>query len=371
MGKNVSGIRHGIAHFKKRRLPLMLQHNRLCVGQHRLRSGLLRHGGIFRRKSGSLSGQGFQQRRKFALFYEVIADFFGVTDRLKQSFRSFLDCSCPGLHIGHVLLRFTLHLSRGQGQIQLLHRKGAGDFRPQLLLGIAFRIAAIAVHGAIHPAGMAGCVAALMQECGHIPVGAVKGCFRGQRDAVFQRAVISLLPLLPVGYPHIGNQDVPLCPDISDVGLAGLFIRWNPVHLLPIEDGKDLAAENQVLFGILGIRAQNFIGVLPGKQLLFLSVKVRPILYMGSLFPFADVPAFAFCLLEGTPSGIRIALCLCDPGQPQGIYAMVACTGNGILRPGLTPTAVPWKLPLGKGFLEALGKFLPDFIRRYHRLLPP
>lgn len=42
MSNSVSGIRHGLTHFKEHRLPLMLQHDRLCVGQHRLGSGLLR-----------------------------------------------------------------------------------------------------------------------------------------------------------------------------------------------------------------------------------------------------------------------------------------------------------------------------------------
>ena len=55
---SVSGIRHGLAHFKECRLPLMFQHDRLCIGQHRLGRGLLRHGGIFYRGSGSLGGRG-------------------------------------------------------------------------------------------------------------------------------------------------------------------------------------------------------------------------------------------------------------------------------------------------------------------------
>ena len=58
VGNSVGGIRHGLAHFKERRLPLMLQHDHLCVGQHRLGSGLHRHGGIFYRGSGSLGGRG-------------------------------------------------------------------------------------------------------------------------------------------------------------------------------------------------------------------------------------------------------------------------------------------------------------------------
>ena len=58
VSNSVSGIRHGLAHFKERRLPLMLQHDRLCVSQHRLGSGLLRHDGIFYRRSGSLGGRG-------------------------------------------------------------------------------------------------------------------------------------------------------------------------------------------------------------------------------------------------------------------------------------------------------------------------
>ena len=58
VGNSVSGIRHGLAHFKERRLPLMLQHDRLCVGQRRPGRGLLQHGGIFYRRSGSLGGRG-------------------------------------------------------------------------------------------------------------------------------------------------------------------------------------------------------------------------------------------------------------------------------------------------------------------------
>ena len=58
VGNSVSGIRHGLAHFKERRLPLVFQYDRLCVGQHRLGSGLLRHGYIFYRGSGSLGGLG-------------------------------------------------------------------------------------------------------------------------------------------------------------------------------------------------------------------------------------------------------------------------------------------------------------------------
>jgi len=56
-GNSVGGIRHGLAHFKERRLPLMLQHDRLCVGQRRLGSGRLRHSGIFHRRSGRLGGR--------------------------------------------------------------------------------------------------------------------------------------------------------------------------------------------------------------------------------------------------------------------------------------------------------------------------
>ena len=57
VGNSVGGIRHGLAHFKERRLPLMLQHDRLCVGQHRLGSGLLRHNGISYCGSGCLGGR--------------------------------------------------------------------------------------------------------------------------------------------------------------------------------------------------------------------------------------------------------------------------------------------------------------------------
>ena len=58
VGNSVGGIRYGLAHFKERRLPLVFQHDRLCVGQRRLGSGLLRHDGIFYRRSGSLGGRG-------------------------------------------------------------------------------------------------------------------------------------------------------------------------------------------------------------------------------------------------------------------------------------------------------------------------
>ena len=58
VGNSIGGIRHGLAHFKECRLPLMFQHDRLCVGQHRLGNGLLRHSGTFYRRSGSLGGRG-------------------------------------------------------------------------------------------------------------------------------------------------------------------------------------------------------------------------------------------------------------------------------------------------------------------------
>ena len=38
VSNSVGGIRHGLAHFKERRLPLMFQHDLLCVGQRRLGS---------------------------------------------------------------------------------------------------------------------------------------------------------------------------------------------------------------------------------------------------------------------------------------------------------------------------------------------
>jgi len=58
VGNSVSGIGYSFAHFKERRLSLMFQHDRLRIGRHRLGSGLLRHGYIFCRGSGSLDGQG-------------------------------------------------------------------------------------------------------------------------------------------------------------------------------------------------------------------------------------------------------------------------------------------------------------------------
>ena len=58
VSNSVGGIRHGLAHFKECRLPLVFQHDRLCVSQHRIRSRRLRHGGIFYRGSGSLGGRG-------------------------------------------------------------------------------------------------------------------------------------------------------------------------------------------------------------------------------------------------------------------------------------------------------------------------
>ena len=58
VSNSVGGIGHGLTHFKECRLPLMLQHDHLRVGQHRLGSRLLRHGGIFYRRSGSLGGRG-------------------------------------------------------------------------------------------------------------------------------------------------------------------------------------------------------------------------------------------------------------------------------------------------------------------------
>ena len=57
VSNSVSGIGYGLAHFKEYRLSLMFQHDRLCVGQRRLGSGLLRHDGIFYRRSGSLGGR--------------------------------------------------------------------------------------------------------------------------------------------------------------------------------------------------------------------------------------------------------------------------------------------------------------------------
>ena len=58
VSNSVGGIRHGLAHFKERRLPLVFQHDRLSVGQRRLGNRLLRHGDIFYRRSGSLGGRG-------------------------------------------------------------------------------------------------------------------------------------------------------------------------------------------------------------------------------------------------------------------------------------------------------------------------
>ena len=58
VSNSVGGIGHGLAHFKERRLPLVFQHDRLCVSQHRIRSRRLRHGGFFYRRSGSLGGRG-------------------------------------------------------------------------------------------------------------------------------------------------------------------------------------------------------------------------------------------------------------------------------------------------------------------------
>ena len=55
VGNSVSGIGYGLAHFKERRLPLVFQHDRLRVSQHRIRSRRLRHGGNFYRGSGCLS----------------------------------------------------------------------------------------------------------------------------------------------------------------------------------------------------------------------------------------------------------------------------------------------------------------------------
>ena len=56
VGNSVGGIGYGLAHFKKRRLPLMFQHELLCVGQHRLGGRRFGHSGIFCRGSGSLNG---------------------------------------------------------------------------------------------------------------------------------------------------------------------------------------------------------------------------------------------------------------------------------------------------------------------------
>ena len=59
VGNSVGGIRYGLAHFKERRLPLVFQHDHLCVSQHRIRSRRLRHGGSFYRGSGYLSRWGY------------------------------------------------------------------------------------------------------------------------------------------------------------------------------------------------------------------------------------------------------------------------------------------------------------------------
>ena len=58
VSNSVGGIGCGLAHFKEYRLSLMFQHDRLCVGQRRPGRGLLQHGGIFYRGSGSLGGRG-------------------------------------------------------------------------------------------------------------------------------------------------------------------------------------------------------------------------------------------------------------------------------------------------------------------------
>ena len=55
VSNSVGGIRHGLTHFKECRLPLMLQHDHLCIGQRRLGRRLLRHNGFFYRGSGCLS----------------------------------------------------------------------------------------------------------------------------------------------------------------------------------------------------------------------------------------------------------------------------------------------------------------------------
>ena len=57
VSNSVGGIGHGLTHFKECRLPLMLQHDHLCIGQRRLGRRLLRHNGIFYRGSGSLGGR--------------------------------------------------------------------------------------------------------------------------------------------------------------------------------------------------------------------------------------------------------------------------------------------------------------------------
>lgn len=59
VGNSVSGIRHSLAHFKERRLPLLFQHDHLRVSQHRLGCKQLRHGGNFYRGSGCLSRWGY------------------------------------------------------------------------------------------------------------------------------------------------------------------------------------------------------------------------------------------------------------------------------------------------------------------------
>ena len=59
VGNSVGGIRHGLAHFKERRLPLLFQHERLRISQHRLGNRRLRHGSSFCRGSGCLSRWGY------------------------------------------------------------------------------------------------------------------------------------------------------------------------------------------------------------------------------------------------------------------------------------------------------------------------
>ena len=256
-------------------------------------------------------------------------------------------------------------LTRVMPHADILSEHPGGYFRPQFLLGVAFRTAY--PERTIHAAFVTRPVAKLMERRGIVFVGRVKVAPGREMNLIPRNAVERAIRLIVLDDgPRPGQDFLRFFQRFPFIERLGHFEGRQALDILRVEDPMDLE------HGPLQMPGHTFgIAVLiqDGATVLIQPVfrHLRDEILNGNGFAaFPDLVARLDGLLERHPARIARG----EHGQPQAVAAPVGDAGNGIVgrkflrgRPGLLPgrgaVFQHGDDPGGKLFMERLTRRHP------------
>ena len=221
-------------------------------------------------------------------------------------------------------------------------------------------------------------------QCGGVEgIFILKRAWRRQMDLVLRRRVIGLVTAVGENlHAHtVGKLSDQLILRYIRI-LCDLKLR-HAFDIVGVEDRSISCGERKLLF--TSAVSQFLTVLLPGESLLFGVVIRIPVLNVGCLRSFFQVPFLVGMVLSVVihdldhrhPSGIVIALHHGDKGEPEGVAASVVGLGDSVVRSTAALTA-PFLSPFQSFFLKNMGESVGElsavflFIHRSaHRRSPP